>query len=104
MGSWAWNWMEPPLGTLSFTVLCIQYAAEQRKHIGLKTAEERICERMGEKIVARYPAYNASIVRAYAEATAIHDDTPAILEDHDHIVSLMEKGEHSKVKPDTAGA
>jgi hypothetical protein len=26
VGSWAWGWMEPPLGTISFTLLCIQYA------------------------------------------------------------------------------
>lgn len=23
---WSWNWMEPPLGTLSFLLLCSQYA------------------------------------------------------------------------------
>jgi hypothetical protein len=26
VGSWSWNWMEPPLGTLSFSLLCLQYA------------------------------------------------------------------------------
>lgn len=26
VGSWAWNWMEPPLGTMSFVLLCLQYA------------------------------------------------------------------------------
>ena len=24
-GSWAWNWMEPPLGQLSFFLLCVQF-------------------------------------------------------------------------------
>lgn len=26
VGSWAWNWMEPPLGTMSFVLLCLQYS------------------------------------------------------------------------------
>lgn len=25
VGSWAWNWMEPPLGQVSFVLLCLQY-------------------------------------------------------------------------------
>ena len=25
VGSWAWNWMEPPLGQISFVLLCLQY-------------------------------------------------------------------------------
>ena len=24
VGSWTWNWMEPPLGTISFVLLCVQ--------------------------------------------------------------------------------
>lgn len=26
VGSWTWNWMEPPLGTFSFALLCLQFA------------------------------------------------------------------------------
>lgn len=26
VGSWAWNWMEPPLGTFSFSLLCLQFS------------------------------------------------------------------------------
>ena len=26
VGSWSWNWMEPPLGQISFFILCLQYA------------------------------------------------------------------------------
>jgi hypothetical protein len=26
VGSWTWNWMEPPLGTLSFSLLSLQFA------------------------------------------------------------------------------
>ena len=27
VGSWTWNWMEPPLGTISFYLLCMQVLA-----------------------------------------------------------------------------
>ena len=26
VGSWAWNWMEPPLGQISFFLLCLQFS------------------------------------------------------------------------------
>jgi hypothetical protein len=26
VGSWTWNWMEPPLGTFSFSLLCLQFS------------------------------------------------------------------------------
>ena len=26
VGNWTWNWMEPPLGTISFFILCMQMA------------------------------------------------------------------------------
>jgi len=36
VGSWAWNWMEPPLGQISFFLLCMQYARAQMENLGLK--------------------------------------------------------------------
>lgn len=29
VGSWSWGWMEPPLGQLSFFLLCMQLARHQ---------------------------------------------------------------------------
>jgi hypothetical protein len=36
VGSWAWNWMEPPLGQISFFLLCMQFARAQMENLGLK--------------------------------------------------------------------
>jgi len=36
VGSWAWNWMEPPLGQISFFPLCMQYARAQLENLGAK--------------------------------------------------------------------
>ena len=42
VGSWSWNWMEPPLGQASFFLLCLQYSRDQMKNIGMKTYTERV--------------------------------------------------------------
>ena len=74
VGSWSWNWMEPPLGTISFFLLCMQFAREQRERIGVKHFTEKIRERQGDDLVAAFPQYDAAIVRAYAEAIALQSD------------------------------
>ena len=29
VGSWTWGWMEPPMGQLSFFLLCLQWSRQQ---------------------------------------------------------------------------
>ena len=36
VGSWAWGWMEPTIGELSFLILCMQLARSQMLNIGLR--------------------------------------------------------------------
>ena len=74
VGSWSWGWMEPPLGTISFFLLCIQFAKEQRVNLGQKPLTENLREQMGARLVVQYPQYAPTIVRAYSEATAMIDD------------------------------
>ena len=75
VGSWTWGWMEPPLGTISFTLLCIQFAREQRVSLGQKPFTEKLKEQMAERLVAAYPQYSAEAVSAYGQATGLIDDT-----------------------------
>ncbi len=35
VGGFAWNWMEPPLGTISFVLLCMQFARSQLQNLGI---------------------------------------------------------------------
>ena len=74
VGAWSWNWMEPPLGTISFFLLCMQFAREQRERIGVKHFTEKIRERQGDSLVSAYPQYDEEIVRAYAESIALQSD------------------------------
>ena len=62
-GAWAWNWMEPPLGTISFTLLCLQWAQEQKRKIGvIAMDEEEIAQSIGNLLVQEYPSYNSCVL------------------------------------------
>jgi len=87
VGAWSWNWMEPPLGTISFFLLCMQFAREQRERIGVKHFTQKIRERQGDALAAAYPQYNAQIVRAYAESIALQCDQEII----EHEQAYIEK-------------
>lgn len=90
-GSWAWNWMEPPLGTISFTLLCLQWAAEQRKILGLKSVGDYRCESTGSNVCAAYPKYNASVLRSYVEAIALQGDREGVEADHKAILDIRKE-------------
>ena len=75
VGSWTWNWMEPPLGTISFFLLCLQYARDQKVNIGYKPWTEHWREKQGQKLSAAYPQYHQAIVRDYGMATCFEDDS-----------------------------
>jgi hypothetical protein len=36
VGSWSWGWMEPPMGQLSFFLLCMAWARNQMLNIHVK--------------------------------------------------------------------
>ncbi len=42
IGAWSWNWMEPPLGTFPFCLLCLQLARNQMINIGRVPYTEKI--------------------------------------------------------------
>jgi len=75
VGTWTWNWMEPPLGTISFFLLCLQYARDQKVNIGYKPWTVYWKERQGAKLAAAYPQYHKQIVRDYGQATCFDDDS-----------------------------
>jgi len=68
VGSWSWNWMEPPLGQLSFFLLTLQYARAQMQNIGLKPYTEWLVTRRGESLAAAFPSYNSRVLKNYAQS------------------------------------
>jgi hypothetical protein len=71
VGSWTWNWMEPPLGEVSFFLLTMQYARSQMMNLGWKPYGNFIQERKATRLIEEYPLYNARLVREWAANDAL---------------------------------
>ena len=72
VGSWSWNWMEPPLGTISFFILCIQFAREKR----LEPDEQRTtsCRPYAEALFAsRGWQLPDALTRVYDSSAAVRE-------------------------------
>jgi hypothetical protein len=74
-GMWTWGWMEPPLGTISFFLLCLQYARDQKINIGQKPWTTYWKEKQGDRLAAAYPQYHKQIVLDYGRETCFEDDS-----------------------------
>mmetsp|Transcript_21197 Transcript_21197/g.29979 ORF Transcript_21197/g.29979 Transcript_21197/m.29979 type:complete len:263 (+) Transcript_21197:129-917(+) len=66
VGSWAWNWMEPPLGQLSFVILCLQAARAQMENLGLRPYYRWIKEKRACRLAEKFPAYNRKLIMDYS--------------------------------------
>jgi len=90
IGTWTWGWMEPQLGTVSFFLLCVQFAREQAMELGIRPFTDRRKKAMGTALVAKFPQYNPKLVRAYAEATALKkNEREAIMVEQAYIEAKM---------------
>jgi hypothetical protein len=66
VGQWSWNWMEPPLGQLSFFLLCLQYSRAQMEKIGFKPFTQNLITRRAQKLSSKYGQYRKDIVEDYS--------------------------------------
>jgi hypothetical protein len=67
VGSWAWNWMEPPLGQISFFLLCLQFARAQMQNLQVHPYTEWLQNKRAARLTALYPQYNKIIVEDFAK-------------------------------------
>lgn len=67
VGSFAWNWMEPPLGQASFFLLCMQYARAQMQNLGIKPYTESFRHRRAARLVEAFPQYNRYVLESFSE-------------------------------------
>lgn len=72
VGSWAWNWMEPPLGTISFFLLCLQFARAQIENLGVKPYTELVKQWRGERLSQAFPKYDARLLVAFSESAPLY--------------------------------
>lgn len=66
VGSWAWNWMEPPLGQISFFLLCLSFARAQIKKIGLRPYTDYVKEKRASRLADKYSQYDSTIIMKYS--------------------------------------
>lgn len=61
--------MEPPLGQISFVLLCLQYSRAQMDNLGIKPYTTRIQKRRARALANEFPQYDANIVMQYSETS-----------------------------------
>ncbi|CAB9513846.1 expressed unknown protein [Seminavis robusta] len=74
VGSWAWNWMEPPLGQISFVLLCLQYTRSQIDNLGARPYTQMVMTSRAEKLAKAFPQYDADIVKDFSLAISFYHD------------------------------
>ena len=67
VGSWSWQWMEPPLGQLSFLLLCLAFARNQLVNLGWKPYSSWLRNTRASRLQRRYPQYNKNILQTFSE-------------------------------------
>jgi len=72
VGGWSWNWMEPVLGTASFTLLAMQLMRNIMQNLDLKPYTEGMREHRARLLARKYPQYNADIVKDFARSASMN--------------------------------
>jgi len=75
VGSWTWNWMEPPLGQLSFFLLCLQFSRAQMEKLGRKPFTRWLVQRRASALSKRFPQYHAQIMEDFSMARGLRAST-----------------------------
>jgi len=73
VGSWTWNWMEPPLGQLSFALLCLQFSRAQMQNMNIKPYTQWLKDTRARRLALEFPQYNGKILEDFARADFLLD-------------------------------
>jgi len=73
VGSWAWNWMEPPLGQLSFFILTAQLCSSMMVVLGLAPYGDWMRDRRANRLCEIYPQYNQRVLADFARTQGIRN-------------------------------
>jgi len=73
-GAWTWNWMEPLIGTASFTLLCFQFARQNLVNLGIKPYTERLIESRSKKLYEAFPKYDKNMLHSFVKAESLSKD------------------------------
>mmetsp|Transcript_13138 Transcript_13138/g.29176 ORF Transcript_13138/g.29176 Transcript_13138/m.29176 type:complete len:246 (-) Transcript_13138:189-926(-) len=68
VGGWTWNWMEPVLGTASFTLLAFQFSRALLVHCRIKPYNDWILSMRANRLEKKYDHYTGMLVRQFSKA------------------------------------
>lgn len=61
--------MEPPLGTISFLLLTMQYARAQLENLGYKPYTQLVKLRRAKALAAAFPKYDAKLIINFSQGS-----------------------------------
>ena len=71
VGSWTWNWMEPPLGQASFFLLALQFARAQFVNLDYRPYTGMLKEWRANRLAGNFPKYHTKVDRDYSFAVGL---------------------------------
>lgn len=66
-GIWTWNWMEPIIGTATYTLVCFQLIRQQMIHLGIKPFTNRLLAYRTKNLCEAYPQYNKNVLHNFVK-------------------------------------
>mmetsp|Transcript_8513 Transcript_8513/g.17819 ORF Transcript_8513/g.17819 Transcript_8513/m.17819 type:complete len:313 (-) Transcript_8513:337-1275(-) len=67
VGTASWGWMEPVLGTVSFFLLCMQFARAQLKNLGIRPYFNWQREHRARNLCKKFPQYDPDLLSMYSK-------------------------------------
>jgi len=71
VGSWTWNWMEPPLGTASFVLLAFQFVRSQMLNMNLTPYTSWVHNYRADRLARLFPQYNPDVLMDFARTASL---------------------------------
>lgn len=63
--------MEPPLGTFSFVLLCLQFSRAQLQNLGIRPFTQYIKAHRAERLCREYPGYDEQVLSDFSTTDSI---------------------------------
>ncbi len=73
-GSWSWEWMEPMIGTASFSILCFQLLRTTAKRLAFNPYSDSLKSKRANDLAAKFPKYTRSVVKDFARSQPLRGD------------------------------
>lgn len=71
IGIWTWNWMEPLMGTLTYTLVCLQLIRQQMIHLGIKPFTNSLIQYRTKRLREAFPQYDEKMLHGYVESQSM---------------------------------